>query len=68
MRTENFPKFIHPLDAGELHEILQRISIGTPCLCFIDIGEPFDYQRNISQTMKVGRDEGRLEGGIETGV
>ena len=73
MSAGNFPKFIRPLDAGEHHEIFQCISIGAPSLRIIDIGEPFDHQRNISEAMEVGRrqkpaeDKSRLEGGIDTG-
>lgn len=36
--ARNFPK-LHPLNAGELHKILKRISIGTPRLRIIDVGK-----------------------------
>ena len=53
VRARNFPKLMRPLDAGELHEILQRISIGTPRLRIIDVGKPFDFRRHLGQATKV---------------
>ena len=55
MSPGNFPKLIRPLDAGELHEVLEGIPIGTPRLRTVDVGEPLDDQWNIRQAMEVGR-------------
>lgn len=49
----NFPKLIRPLDTSEFYKILKRISIGSPCLRIVDIGESLDHQRNIGHGMEI---------------
>ena len=50
----NFPKFIRSLDPGKFYKILKGILIHTPRLRLVDIGEPFDFERHISQATEVG--------------
>ena len=42
-------KILRLVNAGKLHEAAQVILIGTPRLRIVDVGEPLDLGRNLSQ-------------------
>ena len=49
MAAGDDPKILRLVNAGKLHEAAQVILIGTPRLRIVDVGEPLDLGRNLSQ-------------------
>jgi hypothetical protein len=47
-------EFFRPVDAGEAHEVLDRGFVRAPCARIGEVGEPFDFGRNLRQLMKFG--------------
>ena len=47
-------EFFRPGNAGELHEIADRVLIRAPGAAIADIGEPLDLGRDVGQPVKLG--------------
>jgi hypothetical protein len=54
MRAGHDTEFFRPVDAGEAHEILNRVFVGAPGVGVGDVGEPFDLGRDIREALKLG--------------
>jgi hypothetical protein len=65
VRARDGAKFLRPHDAGEAHEVLHRIFIGTPCLRIAQIGKPLDLGRHVGQPVELvgGQQPGNTGGG-----
>jgi hypothetical protein len=71
MRSGHRAEFFRPDNAGEPHEITDRVLIGAPGAAISDIGEPFDLRRHICQALKLGGGQkplGRGDLGWKLGV
>ena len=40
-------------DAGETHEVLQRVFVGAARALVAEVGEPFDFGRNVGQVLEL---------------
>jgi len=52
-------KFFRRLDAGEGHEIPDRVFVGAPGRFVGQIGESFDFRRHVGQAQKIFGGESR---------
>jgi hypothetical protein len=50
-------EFLRPDDAGEPHEVADRVLVGTPCARVAEIGEPLDLRRHGRQPVELGGGE-----------
>lgn len=53
VRPRHVSKLVRLHDAGELHEVLDRVFIGTPSALVSQVGKPFDFWLHLGQTEKV---------------
>ena len=63
MRAGHGAEFLRPDDAGEPHEIPDRVFVGAPGAAVADIGEPLDLGRHLGQPVKLGGGQQPLGGG-----
>ena len=54
MRPGDGTEFVRSDNAGEAHEISDRVFVSAPGAAVSDIGEPLALRRDISQSMKLG--------------
>ena len=54
MRPGHGAEFLRPGDAGEPHEIPDRVLVGAPGAAVADIGEPLDLGRHVGEPVKLG--------------
>ena len=54
MRPGHGAEFLRPGDAGEPHEIADRVFVGAPGAAIADIGEPLDLWRDVGEPVKLG--------------
>jgi hypothetical protein len=54
MRPGHGAEFFRAGDAGELHEIADRILIGAPGAAVADIGEPLDLRGDVGEAVELG--------------
>ena len=56
-------------DAGEAHEVLQRVLVGAPGALVAQVGEPLDFGRDVGELLKAGGGEQAVGagGGQEVG-
>ena len=71
MRPGHDAEFLRPHDAGEAHEIADRVFVGAPGAAVGDVGEPLDLGRDLGQPVKLGGGQqplGRGDRGRQLGV
>jgi len=76
MRARHRAEFLRTPDAGEAHEILDRVLIGAAGMGVAEVGEPFDLGRHVGELVELGggqepvggRDFGRQRVGGVGGV
>jgi len=56
-------EFLRPDDAGEAHEIADRVFVGAPRAGVAEIGEPLDLRRHVGQPVKLGLGQQPVGGG-----
>ena len=56
-------EFLRPIDAGEAHEIADRLFVGAAGVAVGEVGEPFDLGRNIGEPVKFRGGEEPFGGG-----
>jgi hypothetical protein len=61
MRPGDRAEFFRPGDAGELHEVADRVLIGAPGATIADVGKPFDLGRDLGEAFERERRVGRAE-------
>jgi hypothetical protein len=54
MRPGHRPEFLRPDNAGELHEVTERVFIRPAGAAVADIGEPLDLRRDLGEAVKLG--------------
>ena len=54
VRARHGAKFLRPRDAGEAHEVLDRVLVGAAGVRVGEIGEPLDLGRHVGQPVKLG--------------
>jgi hypothetical protein len=54
MRPAHGAKCLRPANAGEAHEVVDRVLVGASGASVADVGEPFDLGRYLRQTLKLG--------------
>ena len=71
VRAGHGPKLLRPGDAGEPHEVADRVLVGAPGAAVGDVGKPFDLGRDLGQALKLGGGQqplGRDDWGRQLGV
>ena len=63
VRARHSSNFLRPGDAGESHEVADRILVGTLCARVAEIGEPLDLRRYVRQAVELGGGEQPTGGG-----
>jgi hypothetical protein len=63
MRAGYNPEFLGTRDAGEAHEITDRVFVGALCAEVFDVGKPFDYRGHVGQILKLCSSEASFAGG-----
>ena len=67
VRAGHVAKLLRLHDAGEPHEILQRVFVGAPGALVAEVGEPLDFAGHVGQTLEVGGGQEPGRGGEGAG-
>ena len=62
MRARHGAKFFRAENAGEAHEVLHRVFVGSTGVPVADVGEPFDLGRHVGEFLEFGGGQQSVRG------